>query len=258
MSADFLSNSFIELQWDAERYQDQHSFVYKYGSSLLKVLDPKANERILDIGCGTGELTNEIQSLGAFVIGVDADAQMIQKAKSQFPNCNFIVGDARTVALDEPLDAVFSNAALHWVPEADRVVAAISRALKPGGRFVAELGGKGNVKSICQYLERAVGSSKNPWYFPSISEYSTILESHGLEVTFANLYDRPTPLNDGEAGLRNWILMFGNSFLDGLDEDAIEQVLVGAENEVRAELYNEEQYVADYRRLRIVARKLSV
>lgn len=246
----------VAQQWDAERYQDQHSFVYEYGSSLLQVLDPKAGERILDLGCGTGELVNEIHSLGASVIGIDADAQMIDRAQSQFPDCEFMVGDARSFVLDEPVDAVFSNAALHWIPEAERSVMAISRALKPGARFVAELGGKGNVETIRRYLESVAGSSKNPWYFPSIAEYSTLLEKHGLEVTFAILHDRPTPFNEGEAGLRNWILMFGNSFLKGLSSEETEQVLVDGEDELRSKLYNGEQWVGDYRRLRIVASKL--
>jgi len=220
------------------------------------VLDPKPGERILDLGCGTGELTNEIHLLGATVIGIDADAQMIARAQSQFPDCEFMVGDARSFVLEEPVDAVFSNAALHWVPEVERSVEAIARALKPGGRFVAELGGKGNVEKICRYLNGAVGSSKNPWYFPSISEYSSILENHGMEVTFANLYDRPTPFNESEAGLRNWILMFGNTFLEGLNEEETEQVLAGAERELYDELYNGEQWLGDYRRIRIVASKL--
>ena len=210
----------------------------------------------MDLGCGTGELTNEIRALGATVIGIDADAQMIARAQSQFPDCEFIVGDARSFVLEGPVNAIFSNAALHWVPEAERSVAAISRALERGGRFVAEFGGKNNVGTIARYLDGAVGPSRNPWYFPSIAEYSSILENHGMEVTFAHLYERPTPLNEAEDGLRNWILMFGNAFLEGLSEEETEAVLAGAERELRAELYNGEQWIADYRRLRLIASKL--
>jgi trans-aconitate 2-methyltransferase len=246
----------VAQNWDAKRYQGQHSFVYEYGSSLLEILDPKPGELILDLGCGTGELANEIYMLGASVIGIDADGQMIAQAKSQFPDCEFKVGDARSFVLEEPVDAIFSNAALHWVPDVDRSVQAIATALKPGGRFVAELGGRGNVEKISRYLDDAVGPDKNPWYFPSISEYTSILERHGMEVTYANLYDRPTPLNEGEAGLRNWILMFANSYLDGLSADDIEQILYGAESELRDKLYNGEKWIADYRRLRIVSTKL--
>mmetsp|Transcript_16853 Transcript_16853/g.36669 ORF Transcript_16853/g.36669 Transcript_16853/m.36669 type:complete len:290 (+) Transcript_16853:105-974(+) len=247
----------VAQDWDAERYQDQHSYVYEYGSSLLQVLDPRPGERILDLGCGTGELTDEIRTLGAAdVLGIDADAEMIATAKSQYPDCEFMVEDARSFVLEEPVDAIFSNAALHWVPDVDKSVEAIARALKPGGRFVAEFGGRGNVETLCRYLNDAVGIDKNPWYFPSIAEYCSILERNGMEVTYANLYDRPTKLSEGEAGARNWILMFANSFLDGLGQDEIERVLDGAENNLRDELFNGEAWVADYRRLRIVSSKL--
>lgn len=252
----FVLFVFLCTKWDADRYQSQHSFVYEFGSSLLDILDPKPGERILDLGCGTGELSHQISLCEATVIGIDADPQMIHRAQSQFSSCQFMVGDARSFLLDQQVDAVFSNAALHWVPEAERAVGAIYRSLKPGGRLVAEFGGKHNVGKIATYLDRAVGSSKNPWYFPSIAEYSSILEKHGLEVTFAQLYYRPTPLNEGENGLRNWILMFGNSFLEGLDEEMIKTVLAGAESELRAELHNGDQWFADYRRIRIVASKV--
>jgi trans-aconitate 2-methyltransferase len=222
----------------------------------VDILDPKPGERILDLGCGTGELSQSISERGATVIGIDADPKMIHRAQSQFSDCQFMVGDARSFELDQRVDAVFSNAALHWVPEAERAVTAISRSLKPGGRLVAEFGGKHNICKIAAYMDRAVGPSKNPWYFPSIAEYSSILEKHDLEVTFAQLYYRPTPLSEGENGLRNWISMFGNSFLYGLDDETTETVLAGAESELHTDLHDGEQWFADYRRIRIVASKV--
>ena len=231
--------------------------MWEFGSSLLDIADVKPGERILDLGCGTGELTHELSLRGAKAIGIDADPQMIARAQAQFPEIEFMVGDARSFVIDgSPVDVVFSNAALHWVPEVERSVAAISRSLKPGARFVAELGGKNNIGRIVRYLDRTVGSDKNPWYFPSIAEYSGILEQYGLEVTYAQLYDRPTPLNEGEKGLRNWIVMFGESYLKGCSKDEKENILAGAEIELRPELYNGDQWVADYRRLRVVATKV--
>jgi len=244
--------------WDALRYQTQHSFVWKLGSSLIDLLDPHENEHILDLGCGTGELTQAIAVKGAIVIGIDADPQMISQAKRQFPSVDFQVGDARNFQLHKPVDAIFSNAALHWVPESERVVASIANALKPGGRFVAEFGGKGNVGAIAKYLDDATSPSLNPWYFPSISEYSSLLEKHGLEVTFAQLYDRPTPLNEGEDGIRNWILMFGGSFLDGIPNEKREHLLNEADKELRPILHNGEHWVADYRRIRVVAKRVAM
>jgi trans-aconitate methyltransferase len=223
---------------------------------LIDLLDPQHNERILDLGCGTGELAQAITEKGATVIGLDADPQMIAKAKHQFPAVTFQVADARSFHLPEPLDAVFSNAALHWVPESERVVASIAKSLKPGGRFVAEFGGKGNVGAIAKYLDEATNPELNPWYFPSIADYSSLLEKYDLEVIFAQLYDRPTPLNEGKDGLRNWILMFGESFLEDLSSDEKEQVLRGAEESLRPILYNGTQWVADYRRIRVVAKRV--
>ena len=223
---------------------------------MIDLLDPQHNERILDLGCGTGELAQAISEKGATVVGLDADPQMIAKVKHQFPAVNFQVADARSFHFPEPFDAVFSNAALHWVPESERVVASIAKALKPGGRFVAEFGGKGNVGAIAKYLDEATNPKLNPWYFPSIADYSSLLEKYDLEVIFAQLYDRPTPLNEGEAGLRNWILMFGESYLEELSSVEKEQVLRGAEENLRPILYNGTQWVADYRRIRVVAKRV--
>ena len=187
--------------------------------------------------------------------GIDADPAMIGKAQTQFPQLDFAVDDARAFVLDQPVDAVFSNAALHWVPEAERAVERIAVALKPGGRFVAEFGGKGNINTIVRYLQDKTDASKNPWFFPGIAEYSALLEKHGLEVTFASLYDRPTPLTEGESGMRNWILMFGGVFLEDLPTTEKEAILDGADDALRKDLYADGSWTADYRRIRVVAVK---
>ena len=121
---------------------------------------------------------------------------------------------------------------------------------------MAEFGGRGNVGAIAKYLDEATNPKLNPWYFPSIADYSSLLEKYDLEVIFAQLYDRPTPLNEGEAGLRNWILMFGESYLEELSSVEKEQVLRGAEENLRPILYNGTQWVADYRRIRVVAKRV--
>mmetsp|Transcript_6853 Transcript_6853/g.15652 ORF Transcript_6853/g.15652 Transcript_6853/m.15652 type:complete len:225 (-) Transcript_6853:378-1052(-) len=223
---------------------------------MLEVLDPKPNEVIVDVGCGTGELTRELAKRAGKVIGIDSDPQMIQASQSQFPNMDWRVQDARDFHMEQPVDAVFSNAALHWVIEPELFVSRVAKALKPGGRFVAEFGGKGNVASIADFLDRHVagGSDKNPWYFPSVGEYASLLERHGLEVTFCTLHDRPTPLSEGQDGLRNWILMFGGSYLEGMDEEEKETLFVTAEKELRY-LHDGKQWILDYRRIRVVAKK---
>lgn len=233
------------MRWDAANYEGRHAFVYKYGADLLPLLDAQPGERILDIGCGTGQLTAKIAETGAAVTGLDSSPQMIAQARSNFPKIEFLQADAASFSLEQPVDAVFSNAALHWIRNAEGVVSAISRALKTGGRFVAEFGGKGNIKAILAAAQRVLGRDINPWYFPSVGEYSTLLERHRFEVRYASLFDRPTELEDPKSGLRDWLAMFG-----GPEFTAIAQDL---ETALRPELYRNGHWYADYRRLRILA-----
>jgi trans-aconitate methyltransferase len=248
--------------WNAELYDDKHSFVWKMAGGLLDLLETKPGERILDLGCGTGHLTEQIASRGAKVVGVDKSQEMIQQARTKYPSLQFEVMDAREIAFAEPFDAVFSNATLHWIKDPEKAVASIAKALRPEGRFVAEFGGKGNVAGLMAATERAwhkLGlpkSAPSPWYYPSVGKYSTLLEKHGLEVTLANLFDRPTALEDGARGLHNWLEMFCGSFLDKLPTDQREAMLSAIEREARPTLFHDDHWVMDYRRLRVVARKV--
>ncbi|MEO1508371.1 MAG: methyltransferase domain-containing protein [Cyanobacteria bacterium J06633_23] len=245
-----------QQSWDADRYQNQHSFVWQYGAALIDLLDPQPGEHILDLGCGTGQLTNTLAKTGAMVSGIDANANMINAAQRQYPQLSFAVADACNFQVDHPVDGIFSNAVLHWVRPPERAVQAVVRALKPGGKFVAEFGGNGNVQKIVGAVE-TVRQQQNlsPWYFPSISEYAQLLERHGLEVTLVALIDRPTPLEDGERGLANWLKMFGSQLLAGLGPDDTETVLRRVEDRLRPQMYDGHQWTADYRRLRVVAVK---
>lgn len=248
-------------QWNAELYDDKHSFVWKMAAGLLDLLAAKPGERILDVGCGTGHLTAQIAETGAHVTGIDASSTMIQQAREKYPSLRFEVMDAREIAFPQPFDAAFSNATLHWIKEPSRVVAGIAKALKPGGRFVAEFGGKGNVKGLSEAVERAwrkvdlPGAAPSPWYYPSITEYAELLEKHGLEVTYAILFDRPTPLEDGERGLRAWLEMFGGAFAARLSPEERQRLIAAVEEEARPALWRDGQWVMDYRRLRVVAWK---
>lgn len=263
-------NSSTTQEWDVERYQDQHSFVWEHGSSLIDLLQPTPGQRILDVGCGSAELTAQIAATAIIdneknqriieAIGMDSDGPMIQRAQQQFPNLSFFQGDVRNFVLDKPVDAIFSNAALHWVPPSDveLSVIAMANALKEGGRFVVEFGGKGNVQTIVKALEETIPTKRNPWYFPSIGEYTSILEEYGIEVSSAVLFDRPTPLQENDDGIKNWLRMFGNSFFEGKGQEEIEQTLEEIQEKLRPSLYDGKQWIADYRRLRIVGRKVAM
>lgn len=225
------------------------------GEGVVSLLEPKAGERILDLGCGPGQLTDKIAASGAEVVGVDSSPSMIGQARQNFPKIRFMLQDAAAMKFDNEFDAVFSNAALHWMLDPIAVVSGVARALKPGGRFVAEMGGKGNIDTIVAAIQRVVAKyhavPASRTYYPSVGEYSAILEAHGLEVRMAQLFDRPTPL-EGEAGMENWIKQFQNYYFEGLPASA----LVEAVADLRSQLHDENGWRADYRRLRFTAVKL--
>jgi SAM-dependent methyltransferase len=251
-----------KAKWDAGLYDDKHSFVWKLAAGVLELLDAKAGERILDLGCGTGHLTAKIAEAGAHVVGVDRSPEMIRQARLKYPLLRFEVMDAREIVVDGIFDAVFSNATLHWIKEPERVIAGIRKSLRPGGRFVAEFGGKGNNGELLKVVPHAwaklglAGPVPHPWYYPSLAEYAGLLEQNGFEVTHATLFDRPTPLDDGERGLRNWLEMFGGAFVEGLPVSTRERLLVEIERELHPTLFRDAHWVMDYRRLRVAAKRL--
>lgn len=208
----------LKDQWNANLYDQSHSFVSQYGMDLVQFLAPGEYEKILDLGCGTGDLAQKINDLGAQVLGVDKSANMVAEAKEKYPELEFEVRDATELDFTEEFDAVFSNATLHWVKQPEKALGCIYNSLKPGGRFVAEFGGKGNVQSItdeviAQMEIEGIGFKVEqfPWFYPSIAEYASMMERIGFRVTFAHHFDRPTKL-EGEHGLKNWIEMFARIY----------------------------------------------
>ena len=252
-------------RWDASLYDGKHSFVWKYGGEVIDLLSPQGGERILDLGCGTGHLTHQIALSGAELTGMDLSPAMIGQARKNYPDLRFVVADGVRIPFAEVFDAVFSNAALHWMRKPAQVVACIASVLKRGGRFVAEFGGKGNVQALHAALETAgkeLGFSGlrfsgdetlNRRYFPSVGEYSGLLERHGLAVRSAALFDRPTPLEEGENGVRNWLEMFAGDFLAAIPRQKRQDLIRSVEDRLRPVLFQDGTWFADYRRLRIVA-----
>ena len=252
----------MSQDWNAGLYEAKHSFVWQFGRDLLQVLAPQAGERILDVGCGTGRLTAEIASAGAEVVGIDYSPTMISQARSNYPILVFETQDACHMPYCGEFDAVFSNAALHWIQPAEAAAAAMARALKRGGRLVAELGGHGNVQKLVESAYRALKQlgipdpeRYNPWYFPSVGEYATLLERQRMEVILGALFDRETPLEGGGAGLKDWFAMFGARLIEGLPPASHAEFFRLVEDYAAPHLLRQGQWVADYRRLRIVARK---
>jgi trans-aconitate methyltransferase len=247
-------------KWDSSLYDDRHSFVWKKAADLVGVLDPQAGERILDLGCGTGHLTAELAAQGALVTGLDASASMVAQARTNYPKLRFMLADASNFTVDEPFDAVFSNAVLHWIPDAARVIASVYRALKPGGRFVFEMGAHGNnvrvLEAITAVLGKAGYTARFPWHFPRAGEYATLLEAQGFEIRTLWTFERWTQLDHPEKGLREWLEMFASSCFADVPASERPGLIGEIETRLRPALWRDGSWFIDYRRLRIIAHRI--
>ena len=205
--------------WNAERYATHAGFVPALGRGVVELLGPRAGERILDLGCGEGALTVELASHGANVLGVDASSEMVLAARAR--GLEAAVVDAHALSYNAEFDAVFTNAAMHWMRDHDAVVAGVARALRPGGRFVGELGGFGNVAALRVAVGAVLASRGHdaarlsPWNFPTAEDFAACLARHGFAVDRCFLFPRPTPLPTDAAG---WLDTFARAFLDALPE----------------------------------------
>lgn len=249
--------------WNSDLYQTSHSFVWQYGRDLLVLLNAQPGERILDVGCGTGQLTSEITQFGAEVVGIDSSDDMIATARDNFPHVRFEVADMTALTFADEFDVVISNAALHWVRDQRAAIASIARALKKGGRLVLEMGGRGNLHHLLQAVYKALRElgvanpeQLSPWSFPSIGEYAPLLEAHGLEVDFAVLFDRATILEGGDRGLKSWLEMFARFALETVVPEKRKEFLRMVDQFAAPALFHNGVWTIDYKRLRLVAVKL--
>lgn len=244
-------------QWNPETYEKNARFVSDLGAGVVDLLAPKAGERILDLGCGDGALTEKLVAAGCRVVAVDASAEQIAGAVKRGLDAR--IARAEALPFDHEFDAVFSNAVLHWIKDADGVVASVARALKPGGRFVAEFGGAGCIATIRSALTAALerrgldARSVDPWYFPTDLEYAKKLKAHGFTVRFITLFPRPTPL-PGEAAA--WLETFAQPFLGAVAAADRPALIAEVCDAMRPALYSPDTgWTADYIRLRFAAER---
>jgi trans-aconitate methyltransferase len=248
----------FQHSWDAQRYDREFGFVAQYGRELLELLSPQESEHIIDLGCGTGELTAEIAARGAHVIGIDSDPGMIERARQRLGD-RARIGNGNDFEVEEPVDAVFSNAALHWMTNPSAVALCVRKALKPDGRFVAEMGGHRNIATIIESVRDSLAMHgfdthfQLPTYFPRPSEYAGVLESAGFDVAYMRYFSRPTPLRECRNGISDWVEMFHPEALTGVPEDSQKDVLASVNELARPRLFHDNVWVADYWRLRFVA-----
>jgi trans-aconitate methyltransferase len=242
--------------WSATTYAANARFVADLGGSLLDLLVPQPGETILDLGCGDGALTERIAASGARVIGVDASPDMVRAACARGLDARVMDGQALDFG-GETFDAVFSNAALHWMPDAPAVIAKVARVLKPGGRFVGEMGGHGNVASIIVALHAGLRGRGIPparafgLFLPTAEHYAGLLRAEKFTVLRAELFARPTVLPTGIAG---WLATFAPPFLAATPPSEHAAILQEVEDLLARPLRSAAgDWIADYVRLRFLA-----
>ncbi|MBI2800959.1 MAG: methyltransferase domain-containing protein [Gammaproteobacteria bacterium] len=245
--------------WDPARYRRDAGFVAALGAPLLTLLAPGADERILDLGCGDGTLTQQLVASGATVVAVDASAEQIAAARALGLDAQVVDGHA--LPFQREFDAVFSNAALHWMLKPTAVVAGIARALKLGGRFVAEMGGYGNVASVVTAFEHELAragidaTKHNPWYFPTPAAYSALLEAAGFEVLAIDLFQRPTPL---PGDVVDWLQLMAQTFTAAVPKADQPELIARVRHRLEpTALRQDGVWELDYVRLRVHARLIA-
>lgn len=247
------------MKWDSELYDRQHQFVSDFGESLTDLVNTDSDQVIWDLGCGTGILTAILASRGAHVIGTDLSPDMIRQAGLRHPGIDFRVGDAIKIDLGVRLNTVFSNAVFHWIHRQEELLGNIRANLKPQGRIVCEMGTAGNIarieKAFDSVLEQNGLSHPSRFFFPSAPGYRDMLLHAGFDVLMMEDFDRPTPFAGGREGMKLWLSQFYASSLAPLGEEQRRHILEATEERLLPELWDGEQWVGDYRRLRFVAVK---
>jgi SAM-dependent methyltransferase len=246
-------------RWSAADYAANAGFVPALGAPVLALLDARAGEAILDLGCGDGVLTESIAAAGASVVGVDASAEMVEAAKRRGIDARVVDGQA--LDFDNAFDAVFSNAALHWMLDPAAVAAGVYRALRRGGRFVGEMGGEGNIAILRAGIREELLArgyrlpEADPQFYPTSEHFTAIYRAAGFEHVEAKIILRETEL---PAGVAAWVLTFRAGWLDVADvhdqerQDIAEAVQRRLEPSLRRP---DGSWFADYVRLRFTMRK---
>ena len=243
--------------WDPDQYARHARFVSDLGAPVVDVLEPRAGDRVLDLGCGDGALTERLVAAGCRVVAIDSSPEQVWAALARGLDARVV--DATALDFDAEFDAVFSNAVLHWITDADAVLRGVHRALRPGGRFVAEMGGAGCVASIREAFATALArrevdaTTLDPWYFPTADEYRVRLQAHAFTVDLVSLFPRPTPL---PTDVTSWLDIFAQPFLAGVAPAERPALREEVRTLLEPRLRNANgTWVVDYVRLRTAATK---
>ncbi len=252
--------------WDAEAYGTTFAVITSLGTGVLELLAPEPGEHIVDLGCGTGEHAARLAAAGAHVVGIDADKGMLARAAALHPELELRRVDAHRLSPADlpwrrPADAVVSSAALHWMTRPREVALAVYGVLRPGGRFVAEMGAHRNIATVEGAIRQAraeLGHDPHvpsPWYFPTAGQYASLLEDTGFRIGLLAQFDRPTPLGAAPEALTEWMRVFGSSLVADLSAAELSAAGARVADLTRDQLWRDGQWWADYVRLRFVAHR---
>jgi 2-isopropylmalate synthase len=242
--------------WNAKKYNKHADFVSILATPVVELLNPKKDEKILDLGCGDGTLAINIEKLGSKVVAIDLSEDMVKKTKEK--GLEAYVMSATDLSFENEFEAVFSNAVLHWVKEPKVALEKIYNSLKSEGRFIAEFGGYGNIKHLTDAMQKVFdkypeyGEFNNPWYFPKEENYRQLLENQGFEVQYIEIIPRPTKIDD----ISNWLNIFANGIVSHLSKEQQNHFNGEVREILKPIIYSEKDgWVADYVRLRLKAVK---
>lgn len=257
----------VASRWTPNDYAQHAAFVPALGAAVVEQLKPLPGELILDLGCGDGALTAIIAGAGASVIGLDSSPEMVEAARAR--GVDAFVADAETLDLASQadrfgkFDAVFSNAALHWMLDADAVATGVHAVLKDGGRFVGEMGGAGNLERLRGAMRDELEGrgyrmpASDPAWYPTVEEFARLYGVAGFMEVQAHLFARPTDLASGISG---WVKTFRAGLLDVamVPEWERDDIALAVERRVEPDLRKADgTWFADYVRLRFAMRKPS-
>jgi trans-aconitate methyltransferase len=256
MTTKLTSTSKIQ-SWSPELYEKNARFVSHLADDIVKMLDPRPGERVLDIGCGDGYLTEKLASHGATLVGVDYSETLVEAARQRGIDARH--GNGEDLQFDSEFDGAFSNAAMHWMLRADDTAAGVFRALKPGGRFVGEFAGARNAKIIRREIHAALerrgidAGTIDPWYLPEEDEYRRVLSGAGFVIKYLKLFDRPVSI---DYPLAQWIQTFGSPYIKALKNHDEQEFLSEISERARKELLQDDgKWTIDYTRIRFMAVK---
>jgi trans-aconitate methyltransferase len=256
MTTKLTSTSKIQ-SWSPQLYEKNARFVSHLADEIVKMLDPRRGERILDIGCGDGYLTEKLASYGAELVGVDYSETLVDAARQRGVDARH--GNGEELKFENEFDGAFSNAAMHWMLRADATAAGVFRALKRGGRFVGEFAGAGNAKIIRREIHAALerrgidAGTIDPWYLPEEDEYRRVLSDAGFDVKYLKLFDRPVWI---DYPLAQWIQTFGSPYIKALKNGDENEFLTEVSDRSRKELLQGDgKWKIDYTRIRFMAVK---